>query len=154
MCSVLPYNVTSERLSARCWYQNCDALITKIQSVTLSESVHVDKFWPLALQTSGWTWQIPCSEDSTEGSRNMTVSYCFTLIFTVGLFTLCFSESHVFLTDDFNEIIARALKVGVEKVCCVHHFDEASCILIIAMNSGIAAVLICFKKGNREIVGW
>uniref|UniRef100_A0A3Q2W0S9 Uncharacterized protein n=1 Tax=Haplochromis burtoni TaxID=8153 RepID=A0A3Q2W0S9_HAPBU len=24
-------------------------------------------------------------------------------------------ESHVFLTDDFNEIIDRALKVGVEK---------------------------------------
>lgn len=76
----------------------------------------------------------------------MTVSYCFTLIFTVGLFTWCLSESHVFLTDDFNEIIDRALKVGVEKVCCVHHFDEASCILIIAMTSGIAAVLICFKK--------
>ncbi|XP_065326126.1 deoxyribonuclease TATDN1-like [Pelmatolapia mariae] len=34
--------------------------------------------------------------------------------------------------DDFSEIIERALKVGVEKVCCVHHFDETSYLQIVS----------------------
>ncbi len=72
-----------------------------------------------ALQTSVWTWLTPCSEESAEGSRNTTVS------------SSCPSNSEFqghsesesscgSFTDDFSQIIDRALNTGVEKVNFVH----------------------------------